>query len=255
MYYEEPAAFLKNPPPLIALGRESRTALHPSIKTALTGRTMPDLFETIAPLDPPKEIMAEGAVLLRGAALPFENELLTALKDITAASPFRHMVTPGGYTMSVAMTNCGEAGWITGRTGYRYDGIDPETGNRWPPMPECFLDLAAGTAAEAGYPAFRPDACLINRYEPGARLSLHRDKNERDFANPIISVSLGLPAVFQFGGLKRNDLVKKFALRHGDVAVWGGPSRLCHHGVAELKDGYHAILGRMRINLTFRGAL
>ena len=216
---------------------------------------MPDLFELIAPLDPPKEIMAEGAVLLRGVALPFETELLAALNDITAISPFRHMVTSGGYTMSVAMTNCGAAGWVTDRTGYRYDRMDPETANPWPSMPDCFRDLAVAAATEAGYSGFRPDSCLINRYEPGARLSLHQDKNERDFANPIVSVSLGLPATFQFGGLKRNDPVKKFALRHGDVAVWGGPSRLCYHGVLELKDDYHETVGRMRINLTFRGAL
>ena len=216
---------------------------------------MDDLFELIAPAHPPKEVMAEGAVLLRGAALPFEKELLAALNNVTTTSSFRHMVTPGGYTMSVAMTNCGVAGWVTDRTGYRYDRTDPVTGNPWPLMPDCFLDLAVAAATEAGYPAFRPDACLINRYEPGARLSLHHDKNERDFANPIVSMSLGLPATFQFGGLKRNDPVKKFALKHGDVAVWGGPSRLCFHGVPELKDCHHKSVGRVRINLTFRGAL
>ncbi len=216
---------------------------------------MNDLFERIVPLDPPTEIMAEGAVLLRGAALPFETDVLAALSDVTAVSPFRHMVTPGGYTMSAAMTNCGAAGWITDRTGYRYDHIDPETGNPWPPMPACFLALAIAAATDAGYPEFRPDACLVNRYEPGARLSLHQDKNEHDFADPIVSVSLGLPATFQFGGLKRNDPVRKFALRHGDVAVWGGPSRLRYHGVTELKDGHHETLGRMRINLTLRRAL
>jgi alkylated DNA repair protein (DNA oxidative demethylase) len=216
---------------------------------------MSDLFECMAPIEPPQEIMAAGAVLLRGAALPFEKDLLAALNGITAASPFRHMVTPGGYTMSVAMTNCGAAGWVTDRTGYRYARIDPETGHPWPPMPVCFIDLVASIATEAGYPEFRPDSCLINRYEPGARLSLHQDKNERDFANPIVSVSLGLPAAFQFGGLKRNDPVKNFALKHGDVAVWGGPSRLRYHGVRELKDGHHDTIGRMRINLTFRRAL
>jgi alkylated DNA repair protein (DNA oxidative demethylase) len=217
--------------------------------------SMNDLFARIAPVHPAKEIMAESAVLLRGAALPFETKLLSALNDITAASPFRHMVTPGGYTMSVAMTNCGAAGWITDRTGYRYDRIDPATGNPWPSMPACFLELAVAAATGAGYPEFRPDACLVNRYEPGARLSLHQDRNERDLANPIVSVSLGLPATFQFGGLKRNDPVRRFALRHGDVAVWGGPSRLCYHGVPELKDGWHETIGRMRINLTFRRAL
>jgi alkylated DNA repair protein (DNA oxidative demethylase) len=223
---------------------------------ALIDRSMTyDLFALNAPLHPPKETMAEGAVLLRGEAFPFERELLAALNDIIAISPFRHMVTPGGNTMSVAMTNCGAAGWVTDRTGYRYDRIDPETGNSWPPMPDCFLDLAVAAAMEAGYPQFRPDICLINCYEPGARLSLHQDKNERDFANPIVSVSLGLPATSQFGSLKRNDEEKKFALKHGDVAVWGGPSRLCYHGVPELKDGHHESVGRMRINLTFRGAL
>jgi len=216
---------------------------------------MNDLFECIPGLHPSKETIAEGAVLLRGAALPFEKELLAAINDVIATSPFRHMLTPGGYTMSVAMTNCGAAGWITDRTGYRYDRIDPETGNPWPAMPDCFLDLSVAAATRAGYPQFRPDACLINRYRPGARLSLHQDKNERDFANPIVSVSLGLPATFQFGGLRRNDPVNKFALKHGDVVVWGGPSRLCYHGVEELKDGHHETVGPMRINLTFRGAL
>ena len=213
---------------------------------------MRDLFE---PLAPAREAMAEGAVLLRGLALPFEAALLAALDAVVAAAPFRHMVTPGGHAMSVAMTNCGAAGWITDRSGYRYGASDPATGERWPPMPDAFLALATAAAAEAGYPAFRPDSCLINRYEPGARLSLHQDRNERDFAQPIVSVSLGLPATFQFGGLKRGDAVRKFALRHGDVAVWGGASRLRFHGVAELKDGHHETVGRRRINLTFRRAL
>jgi DNA oxidative demethylase len=216
---------------------------------------MSDLFETVAPLDPPTEIMAEGAVLLRGVAIPFEEDLRSALNDITTQSPFRHMITPGGYTMSVAMTNCGDAGWVTDRTGYRYDRKDPETERPWPPMPDCFVELAVASARWAGYPNFHPDACLINRYEPGARLSLHQDKNEHDFASPIVSVSLGLPATFQFGGLRRNDKVKKFALRHGDVVVWGGASRLRHHGVSELKEGVHETFGRLRINLTFRRAL
>jgi alkylated DNA repair protein (DNA oxidative demethylase) len=216
---------------------------------------MLDLFERIAPLAPATESLAEGAVLLRGAALPFEGALLVALDDIIAAAPFRHMVTSGGFAMSVAMTNCGAAGWITDRSGYRYDPVDPETGKPWPAMPACFLNLAKETAMQAGYPDFRPDACLINRYEPGARLSLHQDRNERDFAQPIVSVSLGLPATFQFGGGKRDDPARKIALHHGDVVIWGGPSRLRFHGVAALKDGDHETLGRKRINLTFRGAL
>lgn len=216
---------------------------------------MPDLFEKLIPAEPAIEIMAEGAVLLRSEALASAPALLAALNQIIARSPFRHMMTPGGYTMSVAMTNCGAAGWVTDRTGYRYDGNDPLDGQPWPPMPECFFELAARAAARAGYPDFKPDACLINRYEPGARLTLHQDKNERDFANPIVSVSLGLPATFLFGGHKRNDPVKRYGLRHGDVAVWGGPSRLRFHGVSDLKDGEHEPVGRQRINLTFRGAL
>jgi alkylated DNA repair protein (DNA oxidative demethylase) len=217
--------------------------------------SMRDLFETLERCAPNREKMAPGALLLRGKALPFENEILTALQAITKQAPFRHMTTPGGFVMSVAMTNCGAAGWVTDRTGYRYGRFDPENGLPWPPLPESFLTLAVAAAEEAGYPRFVPDACLINRYEPGARLSLHQDKNEHDLANPIVSVSLGLPATFQFGGLKRTDPVRLYALRHGDVAVWGGPSRLVYHGVQILKNGMHEKLGRMRLNLTFRRAL
>jgi alkylated DNA repair protein (DNA oxidative demethylase) len=216
---------------------------------------MRDLFDTIPDDHAARENIADGAALLRGHALPFEADLLTTLQTITAQSPFRHMTTPGGFVMSVAMTNCGAAGWVTDRSGYRYDAIDPQTGQPWPPLPDCFRALAVSAATAAGYPRFVPDACLINRYEPGARLSLHQDKNERDLDAPIVSVSLGLPATFQFGGLKRNDPVRKFGLRHGDVAIWGGPSRLFYHGVTELRDGEHDKLGRMRINLTFRRAL
>jgi len=216
---------------------------------------MNDLFAAIEPPLPAREEFAAGAVLLRGKALPLEDDILAALQAVTAQAPFRHMVTPGGFVMSVAMTNCGAAGWVTDRTGYRYDAIDPESGRRWPALPEPFLAVAVTAATDAGYPDFVPDACLINRYEPGARLSLHQDKNERDMKQPIVSVSLGLPATFQFGGLKRTDAIRKYALRHGDVAVWGGPSRLCYHGVLALKDGMHDKLGRVRINLTFRGAL
>ena len=216
---------------------------------------MKDLFDAFQPDPTSREAMAEGAVILRGKALACQTEILAALQAITAASPFRHMTTPGGFVMSVAMTNCGAAGWVTDRTGYRYDRNDPQTGEPWPALPDCFRDLAIAAAGDAGYPDFVPDACLINRYEPGARLSLHQDKNERDFAQPIVSVSLGLPATFQFGGMTRNAPVRKFGLRHGDVVVWGGVSRLCYHGVAELKDGEHDKLGRMRINLTFRRAL
>lgn len=214
-----------------------------------------DLFGDQAPEGSGREIMAPGACLFRGYALPHEAELLTAIAEIAAKAPFRHMTTPGGFVMSVAMTSCGKLGWVTDRTGYRYEALDPESGKPWPQMPQSFLELAAGAAELAGYPDFEPDACLINRYEPGARMSLHQDKDEKDFEQPIVSVSLGLPAVFQFGGIMRTDPVTKYALHHGDIVVWGGPSRAFYHGVLKLKDGEHPKLGRQRINLTFRKAL
>ena len=198
--------------------------------------------------------MAEGAVLLRGFARPSESELIGALRDIAGLAPFRHMVTPGGHSMSVAMSNCGNLGWVTDRSGYRYDTNDPETGEPWPAMPASFCHLAGQAAAQAGFQDFSPDACLINRYEPGARMSLHQDRDEDDFGAPIVSVSLGLPAIFLFGGSKRSDKPRRFRLEHGDVVVWGGPSRLVFHGVAPLADGEHALMGRQRINLTFRKA-
>src|SRR5262249_19389773 len=164
------------------------------------------------------------------------------------------MFTPGGYQMSVAMTNCGERGWVTDRTGYRYDPIDPQSQQPWPAIPPVFRELAMRAAEEGGFAAFAPDACLINRYEPGARMSLHQDKDEQDFSAPIVSVSLGLPAIFLFGGMTRSDRPRRFGLVHGDVVVWGGPTRLAYHGVAPLADGEHALLGRQRVNLTFRKA-
>ena len=202
----------------------------------------------------PVETIGPGAVVLRGFAAADETALLNDISELSGKSPFRHMVTPGGFTMSVAMTNCGELGWVTDRTGYRYDPIDPLTGKRWPAMPASFLKLATSAAAKAGFPGFQPDACLVNRYEPGTRLSLHQDRNERDFSQPIVSVSLGLPATFLFGGLKRADKTTRIPLNHGDVVVWGGPTRLRYHGVSPLKDGDTPLLGNRRINLTFRKA-
>jgi len=201
-----------------------------------------------------KKELSPGAVVLRGFASTDEAVLLAALNGVIALAPFRHMITPGGYRMSVAMTNCGSFGWVTDRTGYRYDAIDPESGHPWPQMPDSFLNLAKSAAVQAGFQEFVPDACLINRYEPGARLSLHQDKNERDFGEPIVSVSLGIPAVFLFGGSKRADKPRRIPVTHGDVMVWGGPARLHYHGVMPLKEGYHPFVGRYRLNLTFRKA-
>jgi DNA oxidative demethylase len=213
-----------------------------------------DLFDRVGDTQPSREEIAEGAVLLRAFARPLEGELIAALREVVEHAPFRHMVTPGGHQMSVAMTNCGSLGWVTDRTGYRYDRVDPNSGKPWPAMPAPLRELARRAATQAGFDGFSPDACLVNRYEPGARMSLHQDKDEGDLDAPIVSVSLGLPAIFLFGGLVRSDKTRRFRLSHGDIAVWGGPARLVYHGVAPLADGEHALLGRQRINLTFRKA-
>lgn len=212
-----------------------------------------DLFEASLP-DTGNEPLAPGAWLLHGFALGHASVLAAAIEHITAAAPFRHLVTPGGFRMSVAMTNCGSLGWVSDRHGYRYDARDPLSGRPWPPMPPVFLEMARTAAQAGGFPGFSPDACLLNRYEPGARLTLHQDKDERDFGAPIVSVSLGLPAVFLFGGDSRKDRQRRVPLQHGDVVVWGGPARLRHHGVLALKDGHHELLGAQRLNLTFRRA-
>lgn len=199
-----------------------------------------------------QEPLCEGALVLRGFALEHDAAILAALQNILTKSPLRHMITPGGFRMSVAMSNCGIYGWVTDRSGYRYDKIDPERGQAWPAMPELFMKLAQEAAAQAGYQEFLPDACLINRYEAGARMSLHQDKNERDFSQPIVSVSLGIPAMFLFGGMQRADKAMRVPLVHGDVVVWGGSARLRYHGVLALKTATHPLVGEHRINLTFR---
>lgn len=214
----------------------------------------PDLFDSPSVVESCQERLGPCAVVLRGFAASDETALLAALQDVIAMAPFRHMITPGGFRMSVAMTNCGSLGWVTDRTGYRYDPVDPESGDNWPQMPAPFLRLAKDAAAQAGFSEFVPDACLINRYEPDTRLSLHQDKNERDFGEPIVSVSLGIPALFLFGGSNRAEKPSRVPLTHGDVMVWGGPARLRYHGVMPLKEGYHRLVGRHRINLTFRKA-
>lgn len=198
--------------------------------------------------------LGPGARLLRGFALAWERRLLDGLEDVVRDAPFRHMRTPGGLRMSVAMTSCGELGWISDRRGYRYTARDPESGRAWPAMPECFRELATAAAAAAGFAGFDPDSCLVNRYEPGARLTLHQDRNERDFEAPIVSVSLGLDAVFLWGGEARKDPPRRVPLVHGDVLVWGGPARLRFHGVLPLREAEHPLLGRCRVNLTFRRA-
>lgn len=214
----------------------------------------PDLFEDVEQGRTWREELCAGAVVLRRFAVPDETAIFAALRGVTDAAPFRHMVTPGGFRMSVAMTNCGRYGWVTDRKGYRYDALDPENGEPWPALPDVFRRLARNAAASAGFRGLEPDACLVNRYEPGARLSLHQDRNERDFGEPIVSVSLGIAAVFLFGGLRRQDKPARVPLAHGDVVVWGGPARLRFHGVMPLKENHHPLTGGHRINLTLRKA-
>ncbi len=222
--------------------------------SATPGAVARDLLSGLCS-QPKIQVLGEGATLLAGFAASDAPALMQAIEAVIAAAPLRHMITPGGYRMSVAMTNCGVAGWVSDRRGYRYDPCDPLTRKPWPAMPDSFLDIAQRAATAGGYPDFDPDACLINRYEPGARLTLHQDRNERDFTAPIVSVSLGLPSVFLFGGLHRQARPRRLQLESGDVAVWGGPTRLAYHGVAVLADGDHPLSGRYRYNLTFRKAL
>jgi alkylated DNA repair protein (DNA oxidative demethylase) len=213
--------------------------------------------DLLSSLEPARAVerLSEAAVVLRGFASNIAAGLVAEVDGITAVAPFRNMVTPGGFRMSVGMTNCGRAGWVTDRKGYRYEPLDPITGKPWPAMPGLFLHLAASAAAAAGYPDFEPDACLINLYKPETRLSLHRDENERDLTAPIVSVSLGLPAIFLFGGNSRSDRPRRILLQSGDVVVWGGADRLVYHGVAPIADGENPLTGNRRINLTLRKAL
>ncbi|WP_095056032.1 DNA oxidative demethylase AlkB [Pseudomonas sp. Irchel s3f7] len=214
-----------------------------------------DLFADAEPEQQPKCVqIGEQSCVLRGFALPWLDRVLPALEIVLAAAAFRQMVTPGGFTMSVALSSCGTLGWTTDRSGYRYTRHDPQTGKPWPAMPEVFLQLAQAAAQEAGFMDFAPDSCLINRYVPGSKMSLHQDKDEHDFAAPIVSISLGLPAMFLFGGFERSDKSQRIPLLHGDIVVWGGVDRLRYHGVLPIKDGTHPQLGEQRINFTFRTA-
>jgi alkylated DNA repair protein (DNA oxidative demethylase) len=228
----------------------------PGAQVRASGR-LPATASLFADGDPPPQsavVLAESAVVLRGAASPEAPRILAEIERITARAPFRNMTTPGGFRMSVAMTNCGEYGWVSDRTGYRYSPVDPLSGNKWPPIPDVLLDCAARAAAAAGFARFAPDACLVNRYAPGTKLSLHQDKDEADKAWPVVSISLGLPATFVWGGTRRDDPTVRVPLVHGDVVVWGGASRLNYHGVLTVKAGAHPLVGAQRISLTLRRA-
>ncbi|EIK97097.1 alpha-ketoglutarate-dependent dioxygenase AlkB [Pseudomonas sp. M47T1] len=214
-----------------------------------------ELFDEAATRQPPRaEQIGPQTFVLRAFALPFIDDLLPPLRAVLKAAPLRRMMTPGGQTMSVALSNCGQLGWTTDTHGYRYTPLDPRTGQPWPALPEAFQRLAHDAAALAGFADFTPDACLINRYVPGARMSLHQDRNERDYSAPIVSVSLGLPAMFQMGGQQRSDRPVRVPLLHGDVMVWGGVDRLRFHGVLPLREGVHSVMGAQRINFTLRKA-
>lgn len=213
-----------------------------------------DLFTDTSATDTWQEVLGPASVILRCFAAADAEMLIKTIDAVIAQAPLRHMQTPGGFTMSAAMTNCGTGGWVSDTSGYRYASVDPLTGRPWPALPAPLLKLATSAAATAGFADFIPDVCLVNRYEPDAKMSLHQDKDERDFSQPIVSLSLGLPMTFLFGGERRKDKAERILLKHGDVVVWGGPDRLRYHGVLPLKEGSHPLLGRCRINLTFRKA-
>lgn len=203
---------------------------------------------------PRAERLSQGAVLLHGQVESRGLALIDAIHEISGKAPFRHLFTPGGHRMSVATTSCGKLGWVSDRGGYRYSAVDPQSDRPWPSMPGLLKELARTAAEEAGLSNFEQDSCLINRYRPGNKLSLHQDKDERDHAHPVVSFSLGLPATFLWGGFRRQDKPGRLLLEHGDVLVWGGPDRLRYHGVLPLPEGEHPLLGAQRINLTFRKA-
>jgi DNA oxidative demethylase len=226
---------------VIDAGREPRP---------LRGNLLADLPATLQ-----RRALQPGACILHGFAHALQASLLAAIATVARQAEFRHWLTPGGRRMSVAMTNCGQVGWVSDRKGYRYCEHDPGTQQRWPAMPESFLTLARNAALQAGYPDFNPDACLVNRYDTATRLSLHVDQDERDAAAPIVSVSLGVPATFLWGGLRRADRTRRYLLESGDVVVWGGPARFIYHGVAPLAAAEHSLTGSRRFNLTFRKAL
>jgi len=211
-----------------------------------------NLFSQLA-LAPTHDELFPGAVLMRGLAASQDIELLSAVKALEAVAPFRHVTTPGGLPMMVVTTACGNRNRLYENSGFRYESGQPEAPfRRRPPMPEVFYEIAVRSARLAGFERFRPDAGLVNRYQAGVKLGLHQDRHECDLTQPIVSVSLGLPAVFLLGGLQRTDPTRRILLEHGDALVWGGPSRMRYHGVLPLKPGSHELTGPYRYNLTFR---
>jgi len=198
--------------------------------------------------EPTHEEIFPGAVLMRSLALPQDNEFFTAAEAIIAARPLHHTTTPSGLPMGVMVTDCGDSRAFANR----WDTANPERMRLWPPMPPLLRDFAIRCAVRSGFPQFRPDACHINRYQAGTKLGLHQDRHECDWTQPIVSLSFGLECIFLLGGLQRTDKPRRILLEHGDVIVWGGPSRMRFHGVQPLKPGHHPLTGPYRYNLTFR---
>ena len=199
-------------------------------------------------LEPTHEELYPGAVLMRGLALPQDREFFAAMESIIAAAPLHHAVTPGGLPMGVMVTDCGDSRAFANR----WDAANTPGKQPWPRMPRVLYDFAIRCANRSGFPLFRPDACHINRYHAGIKLGLHQDRHEIDLNQPIVSISLGLECIFLLGGLQRTDKARHILLEHGDVIVWGGPSRMRFHGVQPLKPGSHPLTGPYRYNLTFR---
>ena len=198
------------------------------------------------------ERLGEGIVLWRAAI--DEARYAATIARLALEAPFRHMLTPGGRQMSVAITNCGSMGWVSDTHGYRYSATDPDSSMPWPAIPPDWLHDASHAAFRCGFSGFTPDACLINRYEIGNRMGSHQDRNEVDFTQPVVSMSIGLPAEFTFHGASRAGTAGRVDLHSGDILVWGGPARLYFHSVRPIRAGVHPLCGALRYNLTFRRA-
>lgn len=199
-------------------------------------------------------LLAEGAMVLRRFATPVVVALMEGVEAVVAQSPLRRLIVPNGRPMRIEMTNCGLVGWVNIDGRYRYSRVDPLTGRSWPGMPATFRRIAGAAASAAGYPDFQPAVCIINRYAVGADLQMHQDRDDTQDRQPVVSVSLGLPAIFHFGGQGRGEKPLTIPLDDGDVVVWGGASRMHRHGVAPVAPGVHPRTGAYRYNLTFRTA-
>ncbi|THJ30850.1 DNA oxidative demethylase AlkB [Lampropedia aestuarii] len=194
------------------------------------------------------------AVVLRQKASPLAAELVARIEDVLQHSPLYQMATPGGKPLSVRTTSCGTHGWSSDPTGYSYVRHHPLTDQAWPEIPAAWSALATEAAQEAGFAQFAPDTCLINQYGLDSKMALHQDRSEQDLRQPVVSISLGMSALFLWGGMQRSDKPAHVLLHHGDMVVWGGVDRLRFHGIKHLTGAPHPQLGAMRYNLTLRRA-